>query len=861
MALDGGEGQARDTSERRGWSLRHYMALFLAALLAVAAIRTLAVESVTEQAARQGAEANASFAARAAATEIANDLTLLEQTTANLAANPQTAARLTSPIGPCGLTFPVGSPFSTGHLDIIKSDGSVKCSSSPLPSGRVYGVADWLPVAIHSPITVAPFLDPVTGQLSAVVAAPVGGGLGTVAAIVALAPLGPNLAATLGGTPELEFLVTTNDTKMMVLARSLEPARWVGTTLAGTAFASSTDQVKRPDVEGTTRLYSRFAVASTTWMVFAGVDEAAALSAAGRYANLFLAISLAGLGIMLVVVFVIYRRIAEPVRRLSLVMRGSTPGEAVSAVAGTGAIEVNALAEDFDKLMSTVKRDAADRLSSVQAALVSERNYRRLFEGHPQPMWLYDVDTLAFLNVNDAAVERFGFSRDEFFAMTIKDIRPPQDVPKFLELNASPQPNLDRSGPWRLLLKDGTTVQVLVTSHATTFGEHNARFVLAEDLTESQRLELELNRSQARAEASVEFSRAKDEMVSLVSHELRTPLASIVGFAELLVTREVTPERRREYLRVMLQEGRRLTALINDFLDLRRIEGGHLAMRFAATDITALIKRAIDLMGGPSGLSIETHLPDDLPLVRIDSDSIFRVLTNLLSNARKYSPNGGSIVVGAGVIEGMVEVYVQDEGLGIPGDALSQVFRRFYRVDSPDHRGIKGTGLGLAISKNIVEAHGGKIDASSEGLGKGSLFRFTVPLARERAQTGEVLVVEDDSGFADLLEAELAARGLSSIWAADAETAERLMTKQMPRAVLLDLLLPGLPGEAFLQRLRTRYGLGIPVVVVTVKDLDAAASLSLQKTGVTAVLQKGPGMAETAANLIATALIAERVAI
>ena len=860
MSLAGGEGQTRDKPERRGWSLRHYMTLFLAALLAVAAIRALAVESVTEQAARQGAQANASFAARAAASEIANDLMLLEQTTANLAANPQVAALLSSPIGPCSLTFPVGSPFSTGHLDVVKSDGSVRCSSAPLPSGQVYSVADWLPVAIHSPITVAPFRDPATGQLSAVVAAPVGGGLGTVAAIVALTPLGPNLAASLGAAPGLELMITTSDPKMMVLARSLEPARWVGTTLAGTAFASSTDQVERRDVEGTTRLYGQSAVASTAWMVFAGVDEAAALSAAGQYANLFLAISVAGLGIMLVVVFVIYRRIAEPVRRLSLVMRGSTPGEAVSAVAGDGAIEVNALAEDFDKLMATVKRDATERLSSVQAALVSERNYRRLFEGHPQPMWLYDVETLAFLNVNDAAVERFGYSREEFLGMTIKEIRPPQDVPKFLELNASPQPNLDRSGPWRLLLKDGTTVQVLITSHATTFGEHNARFVLAEDLTESQQLEAELNRSQARAEASVELSRAKDEMVSLVSHELRTPLASIVGFADLLVTREVTPERRKEYLRVMLQEGRRLTALINDFLDLRRIEGGQLAMHLAAADITALIKRAIDLMGGAAGPLIETRLPDDLALVRIDSDSIFRVLTNLLSNARKYSPNGGSIVVGASVVGGMVEVYVQDEGLGIPSDALPQVFRRFYRVDSPDHRGIKGTGLGLAISKNIVEAHGGKIGARSEGLGKGSLFYFTVPLAREGAQTGEVLVVEDDLGFADLLAAELAARGLSSIWAADAETAERLMRKQMPRAVVLDLLLPGLPGEAFLQRLRAGYGLGIPVVVVTVKDLDTAESLSLQRAGVTGVLQKGPGMAETAANVIATALIAERAA-
>src|SRR6202165_5104444 len=144
-------------------------------------------------------------------------------------------------------------------------------------------------------------------------------------------------------------------------------------------------------------------------------------------------------------------------------------------------------------------------------------------------------------------------------------------------------------------------------------------------------------------------------MVSMVSHEMRTPLASIVGFTELLATREVTPEQRKEYLAVMLQEGHRLTSLINDFLDLRRIEGGHLTMRFAPADITALVKRAIELFSDDAGHPVETDLPDDLPLVRADSDSIFRVLANLLSNARKYSPDGGSIVIGAHVVDGMVD--------------------------------------------------------------------------------------------------------------------------------------------------------------------------------------------------------------
>jgi CheY-like chemotaxis protein len=340
-------------------------------------------------------------------------------------------------------------------------------------------------------------------------------------------------------------------------------------------------------------------------------------------------------------------------------------------------------------------------------------------------------------------------------------------------------------------------------------------------------------------------------MLSTVSHEMRTPLASIVGFTELLVTRDVPAKQRKQYLEVMLQEGLRLTALITDFLDLRIIERGHQTMRFAPADMGALIKRSVDL-AGDAGAPIELRLPETLPLVRVDSDSIFRVLTNLLSNSRKYSPAGGAIVVGAEVVDGMLQVSVQDHGLGVPTDALVQVFEKFYRVEGVERRSIKGTGLGLAISKNIVEVHGGKIGVRSEGVGKGSVFYFTVPLAEAQAQIGDVLVVEDDKGFAQLLEAELIGKGLSSIWAADAETAEHLMANV--RAVVLDLVLPGLSGETFLEKLRRQRGPGIPVVIVTSKNLDSAASMALQKAGVLAVLLKGSDTAATAAKVLAKTL-------
>src|SRR6202158_5376141 len=238
MSLSRSESRSTDRPRRRGWSVRGYAVLFMVVLVAVAGIAGVAVRTLAQQDARQLATADTKFAASAAATEIAANLLLLQQTTAKLAANPQVPAILAAPSGPCTLTFAGASPFSAGHLDVIKSDGSVRCSSRAIAGGAVYGQATWLAAALSGPVTAAPFLDPATGEISAVIAAPVAGGAGLVDAVVELAPVGPNLAATLGGAHQPEFLVTTTHATP-VLARSLHPSRWVGRSLAGTAFAGS----------------------------------------------------------------------------------------------------------------------------------------------------------------------------------------------------------------------------------------------------------------------------------------------------------------------------------------------------------------------------------------------------------------------------------------------------------------------------------------------------------------------------------------------------------------------------------------------------------------------------------------------
>ncbi|MEA2633719.1 MAG: hypothetical protein QOH92_486, partial [Chloroflexota bacterium] len=254
--------------------------------------------------------------------------------------------------------------------------------------------------------------------------------------------------------------------------------------------------------------------------------------------------------------------------------------------------------------------------------------------------------------------------------------------------------------------KDGRRIDVSLTvspirdSDGTIIGASS----VARVTTEHNVMAAALKASELRSVLAV--SRAKDEMVSLVSHELRTPLASLLGFTELLYSREFSEEKRRQYLGVMLREGRRLTDLINDVLHIQRLEAGHQTLNLAPADLEALIQRAVVAAGEDVARPIEVNVGASLPLVMVDTDAILQVLSNFLSNARKYSPDGGAIRVSTHLNGSMVEVDVQDHGLGLPEDALPKVFATFYRVESGDRRLIKGTGLGLAINRRIVEAHG-----------------------------------------------------------------------------------------------------------------------------------------------------------
>ncbi len=230
--------------------------------------------------------------------------------------------------------------------------------------------------------------------------------------------------------------------------------------------------------------------------------------------------------------------------------------------------------------------------------------------------------------------------------------------------------------------------------------------------------------------AERELARLKDEMVAVVSHDLRTPLTSIVGYADLLLSRQFPEAERRRFLTTIAEEGRRLGGFVDEFLDLRRMEEGGQGLTRAPRDPAGLLERALSALDPDPAHPTVLEVPNGLPPVDADGGAVQRVLTNLVGNARKYSPAGGEVrVTAAGTGAGMLLVTVADRGLGLPPEALPRLFDPFYRVDAADRREIRGTGLGLAICKQLVELHGGRIWAESDGPGRGARFSFTLPFA------------------------------------------------------------------------------------------------------------------------------------
>ncbi len=299
----------------------------------------------------------------------------------------------------------------------------------------------------------------------------------------------------------------------------------------------------------------------------------------------------------------------------------------------------------------------------------------------------------------------------------------------------------------------------------------------------------------------------------MVSHELRTPLAAIKGSVDILLeaASELDSAEMTQFFRIIGEQADHMRDLIGDLLDVARIETGELSVAPAPSEVATLVDEARSRFqsgGGRSNLRID--LSPELPLVMADGRRIIQVMNNLLTNAARYSHEMSAIGVPA-VREGYhVAVSVTDEDRGIAAERLPHLFRKFSRIDGDDRRrDIAGSGLGLAICKGIVEAHGGRIWAESDGPGLGTRFIFTIPVAadapdslprlserraRSERERTRILAVDDDPQTLRLVRDALARAGYAPIVTGDPQEATSLVDANDPHLVLLDLMLPGTDG-------------------------------------------------------------------
>jgi len=325
-----------------------------------------------------------------------------------------------------------------------------------------------------------------------------------------------------------------------------------------------------------------------------------------------------------------------------------------------------------------------------------------------------------------------------------------------------------------------------------------------------------------------EVDRMKSEFIATVSHELRTPMTSIKGSLGLVLggIAGTLPEDAKELLGIAQNNTDRLIRLINDILDISRIEAGKMEIKRAPLSVADSVHRAIRELEGfatQRSIILTADLPDDLPRAVADYDRLQQVLVNLLSNAIKFSDLHSNVLVTAGLDEDQIWVRVADQGAGIPKEHLASIFEKFHRVDNASTRKTGGTGLGLAICRAIVEEHGGRIWVDSE-MGKGSAFTFTLPVEAAPPEpqfpmavgSKTVLVVDDDPDIVKLIMLSLEQEGFHTLGATSGDQALEIARTRKVDAITLDLLMPGMHGLEVARRLKEDpLTKAIPVVVVS----------------------------------------------
>ena len=487
-----------------------------------------------------------------------------------------------------------------------------------------------------------------------------------------------------------------------------------------------------------------------------------------------------------------------------------------------------------------------------------------IVENLPDMMFVKDATDLRFVRFNRAGEQLLGLSRTELIGRTAADIMPPALAKGFVE---SDRAALDNRAvidiPEQVIATKTRGARLLHTKKIPILdADGRPRYLLgiSEDITERRHTEESARLARLEAERA---NRAKSEFLSRMSHDLRTPLNAVLGFAQILELDAVSPEQ-KDSVRQILNGGRLLLNLINEVLDISRIEAGHISLSLESVPVAEGVQHVADLLkplAALRGIVVSVDVAGGCPpYVRADRHRLEQVLVNLVGNAVKYNRENGTVRIAChGSLNGSVQIRISDSGHGIPPEKMHLLFQPFERLGA-ETGPVEGTGLGLALSKGLILAMGGLIGVESH-VGTGTTFWIDLPqgapsdavitqraapaLPKDLESRGTLLYVEDNRSNVRLLERLIARRrGVRLIAASTGEEGLAQARRARPDLVLLDLHLPDMPGEEVLRLLRaddaTRE---IPVAVLSA-DATTAQRHRLIGAGAAAYLTKPVDISE-----------------
>jgi len=468
-------------------------------------------------------------------------------------------------------------------------------------------------------------------------------------------------------------------------------------------------------------------------------------------------------------------------------------------------------------------RNMKERMSAVEAVRQAEAKYRSIFDNAVEGIFQLSPEG-RWLSANPAVAGIFGFKTVAEFMAEANGNSPrmygdPDRRREFLGqlkergIVTNFESQCARPGEGKIWVSESAHV----VRDSETGAEHIEGTV--QDITELKEAE----------EARREVERMKNEFVSVVSHELRTPLTSIRGSLGLLAAGrmgQLSPQAQR-MVGIAVSNTDRLVRLVNNILDIERLESGEITLDKQMCDAAAIMSAAADVMrpmAEKAGISLSVT-PVEVQMWA-DPDRITQVMTNLLSNAIKYSPQKGTVWLTAELRSNEILFVVKDQGRGIPTDKLESIFQRFQQVDASDAREKGGTGLGLAICLSIARQHGGNVWVKSK-LGEGSSFFFTVPGAKAKAEGSlrqsvipatarRVLVCDDDASVRSVIGSMLESQGYEVVLAGTGQEAVERSASQHPDAILMDIMMPGMDGWQTMAALKENSETkSIPVIVTS----------------------------------------------